>query len=145
MVALVLGLMLSQSGVGIFFAERAVVMLRIGNPDTLWKGPIPMIMGYLGTFVYALPLAILLVMLIEPFIGASPGKMLLHLRAVSEDGAAVPSADRWHRAAFEATPVLGLVIALLAGSWQIAVIACLTGVALIIRALWWLVAPATHH
>jgi hypothetical protein len=123
-VGLALGLLLSQTRVGIFFAERAVVMLRIGSPDTIWKGPIPMIMGYLGTLVYVLPLAFLLVALIGPMTGRSPGNRLLRVAPNQ------PTQRRWYETAIRTMPLWGLVAALLAGSWQLALLFLIAGLAL---------------
>jgi len=117
-----LGLFLSQSRVGIYFAERAVVMLHIGSPGTVWKGPIPMIMGYLGTFVYTLPFALLLVFVIEPAIGTSPGKKLMRVTP--------PAHISWRVAMRRTMPLWGLVVALLVGSWQLALLFLVAGVAL---------------
>jgi hypothetical protein len=131
LVGLVLGLALSNTIVGFFFASRAVVMLRIGAADTIWKGPIPMILGMLGPFVYGLPFAILLVLLAEPLTGTSPGKALLGLTIVpSGDG--IPSRrQRWRRAIVKATPCWGLTAALLTGSWVLALIVSIATVALL--------------
>lgn len=37
---ILLGLVLANSAIGAFFAERAVVMLHIGSAETIWKGPV---------------------------------------------------------------------------------------------------------
>jgi len=49
--------------VGYYFATRAVVTLHIGDPNSIWKGPIPWLMGIFGTYVYTLPFAFFLVFL----------------------------------------------------------------------------------
>ncbi len=126
---LTLGLLLSQTRVGVFFAERAVVMLRIGNPDTIWKGPIPMIMGYLGTLVYVLPLAFLLVALVRPVTGRSPGTALLR---VAPNDAKRPL---WYETAIRTMTLWGLIASLLAGSWQLALLFLIVGLALNISLL----------
>ncbi len=135
--------MLSQTRVGIFFAERAVVMLHIGSPGTVWKGPIPMIMGYLGTLVYVMPLAVLLVMLLEPVTGASPGKRLFRLAVVESEDPVVARRVRWRRAAMQLSPIAGLVVALLVGSWQLALVATIAVTLLILRATAWFISPAS--
>jgi len=116
--ALLLGFIFALGPVGTLFARRAVVMLRIGEPGTLWKGPIPMLMGIAGTFVYALPLAFLLVALAAPAVGASPGELLLRVRPRGVENRAA----RWRQAIVLATPWWGLTAALLIGSWQFAVV-----------------------
>ena len=45
--ALALAVLLSTTS-GTYFARRAVEAFRIGSPETLWKGPVPMIGGLLG-------------------------------------------------------------------------------------------------
>jgi hypothetical protein len=123
-----LGVVLANTGVGFFFATRAVVMLRIGAPDTIWKGPIPMIMGIMGTFVYTMPFAILVVQLLEPLTRTPPSKALVGLSIGSSGGAGVSRAQLWSRAMIRATPWWGLTIALLAGSWVLALIFSTVGV-----------------
>jgi RDD family len=128
LIGLVLGVVLSNTVVGFFFAGRAVVMLRIGAAGTIWKGPIPMILGILGPLVYGLPFAILLVLLTEPLIGTSPGKALLGLTIVPCDGGILARRQLWRRAIIKATPFWGLTAALLAGSWMLALVFSLVGV-----------------
>ena len=118
-------------------------MLHIGSPDTVWKGPIPMIMGYLGTLVYVMPLAVLLVMLIEPGTGASPGKRLFRLALVESEDPVVARRVRWRRAAMQLSPIAGLVVALLVGSWQLALVATIAVALLILRATAWFISPAS--
>lgn len=122
-----LGLLLANSPAGFFFASRAVVMLRIGSADTIWKGPIPMIMGIMGCFVYVFPLAVLLVLLTEPLFGSSPGKRMLGLRIASCDNALITSKKLWCRSILKTAFFWGIVIALLAGNWLLAVCSVLSG------------------
>ena len=61
---------------GHFWAERAVVALRVGEPDSLWKGGLPLVLGLLGTLVYGWPFARWLVGMTEAAFGHSPGKWL---------------------------------------------------------------------
>ena len=124
-VALLLGFLFALGPIGTLFARRAVVMLRIGAPGTLWKGAIPMLLGIAGTFVYALPLAFLLVACVAPVVGASLGEMLVRVPTRGVDS----GAGRWKRAMMRATPWWGLTLALLIGSWQLAVLVlCTTAV-----------------
>jgi hypothetical protein len=135
MVGLVLGVVLSNTPVGFFFASRAVVMLRIGAPDTVWKGPIPMLMGIAGTFVYSLPFAFLLVAMIGPMAGNSPGKALLGIASDPRRDGAVSSRQRWSRAFIGAAPWWGLTAALLTGSWVLALAFAIAAIALLGGAL----------
>ena len=122
---------LSETVVGVFFATRAVVMLRIGAADTVWKGPLPMIMGILGPFAYGLPFAILFVLLAEALIGTSLGKKLLGI-IITTDGNGTPSrGQRWRRAIIKSAPFWGLTLALLTGSWVMAVSYLFVGVVLL--------------
>jgi hypothetical protein len=117
-VGLMLGVGFANTPVGFFFATRAVVMLRIGASDTIWKGPIPMLMGIAGTFVYSLPFAFLIVAMCEPLFGFSPaGAMLGRTNA-----AVAPLRERWRRAFIRAAPWWGLTLALLTGSWVLALV-----------------------
>jgi hypothetical protein len=122
-----LGFLLSFSRIGYFFASRAVVMLKIGSPETIWKGPIPMIMGILGPFVYVLPLSILLVLMIEPLTGASLGKRILRLKIISANDEVVPKRKLWYRSAIKASCFWGLVAALLFGNWVLALCSIVIG------------------
>jgi hypothetical protein len=129
--ALVLGIVLSNTPIGDFFARRAVVMLRIGATDTIWKGPIPMLMGIAGRFVYVLPLALLAVTLCEPVFGNSPGKAMLGLGRGARGDPATPRARRWSRTLVRAAPWWGLTVALLTGSWVLALVFALVALALV--------------
>jgi hypothetical protein len=128
---LVLGVVLSNTPVGFFFASRAVVMLRIGAPDTIWRGPIPMLMGIAGTFVYSLPFAFLVVAMCEPLLGFSPGRAMLG----RTNAAAAPRRERWRRAIIVATPWWGLTMALLTGSWVLALVFSIVAIAFLGGAL----------
>lgn len=128
-----LALVLAKTAVGDFFATRAVVMLHIGAPDTIWKGPIPMMMGIFGPLVYGIPFAMLLIRMCEPVFGSSPGLALARLKIVSSTGATPPPLQRWQRALVAATPWWGLVLALLAGSWVLAIVFASAGILLFIN------------
>lgn len=129
LLGVVLGFLLSFSRIGNFFAERAVVMLKIGSPDTIWKGLIPMIMGILGPFFYVLPLSLLLVFLIEPLTGASLGKRILRLKIVLENKGVVSREKLWYRSAIKSVLFWGLVAGLLFGSWVVALCSVVLGFA----------------
>jgi hypothetical protein len=120
--ASLLGFAAAVTPVGTFFATRAVVMLHIGEPGTLWRGPIPLLMGIAGTFVYSLPCAMLMVALIEASAGRSPGQALLRIPVIpgTQPGSA---GERWRRVLIGAAPWWGLTAALLLGSWQLALLA----------------------
>ena len=131
---LLLGFAFSNTPVGYFFATRAVVMLRIGAPDTWWKGPIPMLMGIAGTFVYALPFAFLVVALSEPVFGNSPGRALLGLANSRGGEGDVFRRQRWRRALIRTAPWWGLTVALLAGSWVLALVFSMVALAFLVNA-----------
>ena len=94
----------------------------IGSPDSLWKGPIPFLLGVIGPFSYVLPLAIWLVLLSEPLFGTSPGKFLFRLKICKTDGKQAKLKEKWIRHASKTSPLWILILALLVGSWQVAVI-----------------------
>ena len=127
----VLALLLSRT-VGVFFAKRAVVTLHIGSEGTVWKGPIPLILGVLGTVVYVLPLSCLVVFLAEPLTGVTPGKLLLRIRVTTLEGAPPTSTDLWQRTLIKTTGLWGLVLGFLLGSWQVALVAAGCGIAVLI-------------
>ena len=108
---------------GRWFAARAVVMLSIGSPDTFWRGPIPMVLGILGNFVYGLPFALLLVLLAEALFGASLGKWLLGLTVRAADGTSAPTGSRILRWAVKCSGLWAMVLALVAGSLPVAIAA----------------------
>lgn len=85
--ALALTLLLSSTS-GRFFSGRAVALLRIGDPGSFWKGPIPMLLGAMGTLTFGFPLAALMVLLPEGIFGMSPGKMIVGIRVRRADGSA---------------------------------------------------------
>jgi uncharacterized RDD family membrane protein YckC len=119
--------LLLSSSLGLFFARRAVVTLRIGEPDTLWRGPIPLLLGVVGEVVYLLPFALLLAWILDPLTGATIGKRLAGLRVRGMDGAPASGRARWGRSAIQTAGLWGLTLALVAGRWEIVVLATLAG------------------
>jgi len=113
--------------VGIFFARRAVVTLHIGDPHTLWKGPLPFLLGMVGEVVYLLPFTLLLFWLLDPVAGATLGKRLLRLRVRAAAGERASPSRLWGRSAIRAAGFWGWTLALLAGVWQLAVLATVAG------------------
>ena len=132
---LILGLLLSKN-IGFFFARLAVVMLKIGSPESIWKGPLPMIMGIFSTFFYVLPFSILLVLVIEGFSGASPGKFLFGMRVREKEGAAAAPKTLLFRSIIKTSGLWGMTISLLIGSW-IAAIFSLAAICLILIGFFW--------
>ncbi len=122
----VVALLLSGT-LGRWFAERAGVMLAIGSPDTFWRGPVPMMLGYLGSLIHGLPLAFLLVLLPEALFGAGPGKWVLGLSVAARDRAASPGA-RWLRWTIKCSGPVCMLLALLIGSAALAFIAIIATV-----------------
>ena len=116
---------------GGWFAGRAVATLSIGSPDTLWRGPIPMIMGIFGSFFYGLPFALLLVLLSEALLDASPGKWLLRLRVVEVRGEPAPVGRRLLRWSVKCSGVWIMTLALVAGSLPLALAAVVAAVAVL--------------
>lgn len=126
-VALALTLPLSTTFLGSFFASRAVVTLRIGQPGTLWKGPIPMVLGAVGEVTYLLPFVAAVVWSLDVWGGATVGKRLFGLRVATGSGGRAGVATRLRRFAVQAVGAWGWTLSLLAGSWILAVVATLGG------------------
>ncbi len=118
----VVALLLSET-TGRWFAERSIVMLRIGSPDTFWHGPVPMILGILGHFAHGAPFALLLVLLPEALFGAGPGKWLLGLHVTSGDGAPAAAPQRWLRWSIKCAGLWCMPLALILGSSTVAAVA----------------------
>lgn len=102
-------------------------MLSIGSPDTFWRGPIPMILGVFGGFFYGLPFALVLALLPEALFDASPGKWLLGLRVAGASGATATPGRRLLRWSLKCSGAWIMVLALVAGSLQVAVAAISAG------------------
>ncbi len=119
--------LLLRSSLGLFFARRAVVTLRMDAPDSWWKGPVPLILGAFGEFVYLLPFTLFLVWSLDPLTGATVGKRVLGLRVCDEDGQAASRQRLWRRSAVQTVGLWGWVLALLTGRWEIALMASLAG------------------
>lgn len=124
-----------RSGIGIFFARRAVVTLRIGAPDTLWKGPLPLMIGAFGEVVYLLPFALFLVWMLDPLTGATIGKRSLGLRVRAADGQPASRQRLWYRSALQTAGFWGWTLALLTGRWEIALLASLAGGVMLVGSL----------
>lgn len=108
---------------GRFFAARAVVTLRIGDPASLWTGPLPLILGTFGEIVYTLPFTLLLAWVIGPIAGVTSGEWVTALRICDVSGRPASRTARWLRCAIETCGMAGCTLALLTGMWPIAVVA----------------------
>jgi uncharacterized RDD family membrane protein YckC len=128
LLGILVAVLLSRT-LGWYFAGRSVVMLSIGSPDTFWRGPIPMVLGYFGTVVYGLPFAMLVVLLPEALFGAAPGKWILALRVTARDGAPASARSRWVRWIAKCSGLWLMVLALILGSGVLAGVAVAAGVA----------------
>jgi hypothetical protein len=133
---LALGLLLAPGPLGHYFSERAVVLLRIGQPETWFVGPMAMVIGILGELVFLLPLAVLLVLAPEALVGVSAGKLLFRLRTEAGDrGSRI--ARLAGRYLVKTLPLSVSVVALVTGVWAIEVVALLLALALTCQ---WIVA-----
>lgn len=130
-VGFLLGLALAPSALGHYFSARAVVLLRIGEPDTWFQGPVAMILGIFGELVFLLPLTLVLAFLPEAVRGGSLGKRICRLRVASAEGG---SARRYPRARFlvKTSPFWLSVIALVTGSWPLELLALGLGLVLLL-------------
>ena len=131
-----LAMFLATTPVGVFFARRAFVMFRIDQPGSVWKGPIPMVLGIFGEIVYTVPFAILIVAATETLIHRSPGKWILGLRIASADGNAGAGLEqRSLRVAGKMVGPGGFVLGLLTGSWLVALCSVVAGCVVITSVL----------
>ncbi len=126
---------LLSSSLGVFFARRAVVMLRIGDPETLWKGPVPLMLGVVGEVVYLLPFALFLAWILDPLTGATIGKRVMGMRVCDPDGRPSSRQARWRRSAIQTAGLWGMAVALVAGRWEMAVLATFVGVVMVAGSL----------
>jgi len=117
---------------GLYFAERAVVTLRIGEPGTLWQGPLPMVLGIFGELVYGLPFALAVVALAGAAIGVSPGRAACGLEVRGADGRALSRLRRLGRSLVTTAGLWLLVAALAAGSGAVAVVGALVTAAILV-------------
>lgn len=124
-----------SSTVGVFFARRAVITLRIGQPGTLWHGPIPLILGIFGEVVYLLPLTLLASWMIDPLTGATVGKRIARVRVRLVDGRRAAPAQLWLRWTIQTVGLWGWTLALLTGSWVVALLASLAAAVVLLGAL----------
>lgn len=127
--------LLLASTLGAYFARRAVVTLRIGTPDTLWTGPLPMVLGVVGEVVYLLPFALFVVWILDPLTGATLGKRLLGLRVRDAGGRPASKRTLWFRNAIQTAGLWGWALALVAGRWEIALVASLAGLVVLAGSL----------
>jgi uncharacterized RDD family membrane protein YckC len=130
----VLGLFMSYS-VGYYFAGRAVVMLKIGHPESIWKGVIPFFMGMAGPFTYVLPLAFYLIFLSEALFDTSPGKLVFRIRICTIRGESLSGRERWLRHVIKTAPLWLMLLALLMGRWELAIISIITLIILLLGIL----------
>lgn len=120
---------------GLFFARRAVVTLRIGEPGTYWQGPVPMVLGAFGEIVYLLPFTLFVARLVEPLTGASLGQRALGLRTRADNGGAATRGGLMRRAVIQTVGLWGCTLALVAGRWEIAVLAVSCGAIVLLGCL----------
>lgn len=67
---------ISAVPLGQWCAQRAVLALAIDDPSSWWRGPLPLVLGILGTVVYSLPFTILAVGASRLAFGRTPGEAL---------------------------------------------------------------------
>ena len=114
--------LLLSGTLGRWFAERAVIMLSIGSPDTSWSGPVPMLLGIFGNLVYTMPFSLVIVLLAEALFGAGPGKWLLGMQVAARDGSPAPARRRLLRWSVKCSGPALLLLALVSGEGLIAAV-----------------------
>jgi hypothetical protein len=127
--------LLFSKTVGLFFARQAFVTLRVGQAGTWWTGPVPLVLGMFGEVVYFLPSVLLLIWTLDLLTGATVGKRLLALRERASDGGRASLVRRCARTAVQTAGLWGWTVALLIGSWQVALLASAAGVVVIAGSL----------
>ncbi len=105
------------STTGRFFAERAVVTFRIYSPDTLWNGPLPLVLGAFSTVTYGLAFAAVAIFVSEGLWGASPGKLICRRQ--------VAGSRKALRCLLKTAPAWLFCSGLLVGRWELTAVAAL--------------------
>lgn len=126
---------LLASTVGLFWAERAVVTFHIEDPESIWKGLGPMLMGLTAPVSYGFALGLALILLSEALFGVSPGKMVTRSAIRGADGGAPDRARLVRRFQVKTAWILLYLVALGTGFWQILVPAVLAAVAVAVGGL----------
>ena len=127
LLALLLTALLASS-VGWFFAERAVVTFQVYSPDTIWNGPVPLMLGAISTVSYGFAFALVLALACEGIWGVSVGKILVRRRTVTLLGQSVSKKQSWCRYALKTAPWSLFCLALLSGRWELAIVSAAFGV-----------------
>jgi hypothetical protein len=122
LLALALAFLLGPT-VGQFLAERSFVMLHVGSPDTVWRGPVALWVALFGRLVWGFPFAWSVLAVAEPLGGASAGKVLAAARVTTVRGRPAPAKRLLRRFVWRIVPAVVLLLALLAGWWPLAVLA----------------------
>ena len=131
LLALLLTALLASSA-GWFLAERAVSTFRIYSPDTIWNGPIPLVLGAVSPLSYGFAFALVVVLASEGFWGASTGKAVVRIRVAAASGSDAPHRRVMERFVLKTLPWWMFCLALLAGRWELVVLAVLLGVGAVI-------------
>lgn len=116
---------LLASTMGMYWAQRAMVTFRIGDPESPWKGIGPMLLGLTGPVAYGFAAGLVLVLLGEPMFGTSPGKLVTNtwiLPAKESRGRRGPLVIRF---LVKMSGPLLYCLALVAGRWEILPLAAL--------------------
>jgi uncharacterized RDD family membrane protein YckC len=108
-----------SSTVGMYYARRAVVTLRIGEPDTFWQGPIPLMLGVVGEVTFLLPFTLFLAFGLDLLPGGSLGKRVFGLRIVGAAGSAATRGRRIARTFVKSIACWGVALSLVLGLWHL--------------------------
>ncbi len=77
----------------------------------------------MGEVTYLLPFTLLVFWILDPVAGATPGKWLFRLRVRAAGGSSASPGRLWLRGAIRTVGLWGWTLALLAGRWELAVLA----------------------
>lgn len=127
---LVTGLLAST--MGMYWAQRAVVTFRIGDPESPWKGIGPMLLGLTGPVAYGFAAGLVLVLLGELMFGTSPGKLATNTWILTANKTRARSGPLVIRFLVKLSGPLLYCLALATGRWEILLLAALAGVSVLV-------------
>jgi hypothetical protein len=121
---------LAPTVLGFYFSSRAVVLLRIGEPDSWFQGPVAMVIGLFGELLFLLPLTLALVLGPEAFGGRGLGKRLCGIRITGLRRQSLPV-----RFLIKSSPLWLSALALISGWWIVEQVALAVGLGVLLGTL----------
>lgn len=118
-----------------YFARAAAETFAVGSDTTVWKGPIPLVLGMVSPISYGYAFALVLVLVPEWLSGASVGKLVTRSVVASADGSAASGARRLRRFLIKTSGAWLFCVALLARRWELVVVAALASLIVFVGVL----------